>query len=259
MTKTPTRTQLSNKVVEIARASNIVTRRVNVDDLPRDLAHCEGGQEAAVLTLAARSHDFEFDAVMTALEKLSKLTDWSHPFMVADSAVGKRPYFDWRDAPLRHYKSFKDFYQRELETTWGKWEDLQHTWARIVEGEITEEEGRHIILRGRGRPRKDGDEKDVTSFLKRSEMNTKAHIIARLDRDRPDLAARVRAKTMSANAAAIEAGFRKRTERKKLTALQRAIKAVAKLTNSEWHHLRREEDARRRAPARQPNGKLPLA
>jgi hypothetical protein len=34
--------------------------------------------------------------------------------------------------------------------------------------------------------------------------------IARLERDRPDLAARVRANELSANAAAIEAGFRKK-------------------------------------------------
>jgi hypothetical protein len=38
---------------------------------------------------------------------------------------------------------------------------------------------------------------------------TADHWLARLDRDYPDLAARVRAKELSANAAAIEAGFRK--------------------------------------------------
>ena len=44
----------------------------------------------------------------------------------------------------------------------------------------------------------------------RLKYGTAAHWLARLDRDRPDLAQRVRAKEISANAAAIEAGFRKR-------------------------------------------------
>lgn len=40
--------------------------------------------------------------------------------------------------------------------------------------------------------------------------NSTAYTIARLDRDRPELAEKVKAGEMSANAAAIEAGFRKR-------------------------------------------------
>jgi hypothetical protein len=38
----------------------------------------------------------------------------------------------------------------------------------------------------------------------------RAYILARLDRDRPDLATRVRTEELSANAAAIEAGFKKK-------------------------------------------------
>src|SRR5690242_10037898 len=41
--------------------------------------------------------------------------------------------------------------------------------------------------------------------------DNKAYVLARLDRDRPDLAERVRARELSANAAAVEAGGRKRT------------------------------------------------
>jgi|HubBroStandDraft_4_1064222.scaffolds.fasta_scaffold05822_9 hypothetical protein len=39
--------------------------------------------------------------------------------------------------------------------------------------------------------------------------STAAYFLARLDRDRQDLAARVRNRELTANAAAIEAGFRK--------------------------------------------------
>ena len=44
--------------------------------------------------------------------------------------------------------------------------------------------------------------------------NTAAYLLAVLDRDRPDLAARVRAKDLSAFAGAVEPGFRKRNYRR---------------------------------------------
>jgi hypothetical protein len=80
-------------------------------------------------------------------------------------------------------------------------------------------DGPFLPLRRRGRPRKGGDFGANSTFLKPGEKNTKAHWMARLDRDRPDLAARVRAGAMTANAAAVEAGFRKRTRRKKSSSL----------------------------------------
>src|SRR5690242_3559175 len=59
-----------------------------------------------------------------------------------------------------------------------------------------------------GRPAK--DERNACDHMRfsRSEQSTVKQIKARLDRDRPELAARVRAGELSANAAAIEAGFR---------------------------------------------------
>jgi hypothetical protein len=39
----------------------VVARRREIDDLPRGLATTDGAKEAAILTLAARSHDFEFE------------------------------------------------------------------------------------------------------------------------------------------------------------------------------------------------------
>jgi hypothetical protein len=53
-----------------------------------------------------------------------------------------------------------------------------------------------------------GNKSDVTT-LKPSEKNTRAHVLARLDRDYPDLAARVRSNEASAHAIAIELGWRR--------------------------------------------------
>jgi hypothetical protein len=77
-----------------------------------------------------------------------------------------------------------------------------------------------------------GNNENVAS-LKRSEMNTRKHVLARLDDKRPDLAARVRAKQMTANAAAIEAGFRKPPKRKELIAFDRVMKLLPQLTPEE--------------------------
>ena len=67
----------------------------------------------------------------------------------------------------------------------------------------------------------------------------------RLRKDRPDVHQRVLAGEMSANAAMVEAGFRKRRERKKPSALDRAAKAVAQLTPDEWDQLQFCENQRR--------------
>lgn len=57
---------------------------------------------------------------------------------------------------------------------------------------------------------------------------TVPHFLARLTRDRPDLAAQVQAGKLSANAAAIEAGWRK-----KLSALEQILRLLPKLTPEE--------------------------
>lgn len=66
--------------------------------------------------------------------------------------------------------------------------------------------GRH------GRPTKEEREnKGGMSTLMPEDKNTRTHWLARLDRDRPDLAGLVRAGGLSANSAAIRAGFRRKT------------------------------------------------
>jgi hypothetical protein len=188
---------------------------------------------------------------MEALQKLAAMKQevWAHQFLVA----GPNARLDWKESPMRQYASFKDFYAREIEATFGKWENLQRTWSNVVKGKITEEEGRTLILGKHGGDRRSeqaradqGGEQAGASTLKPSQKNTKAHWLGRLDRDRPDLAAKVRAKTMSANAAAEEAGFRKKRERKKTTPLERILKLLPSLSDADCTALREALDARER-------------
>lgn len=67
------------------------------------------------------------------------------------------------------------------------------------------------VLRAKaGRPKKDEKNGDKHNHFSQEERGTgRDYTLARLDRDRPELAARVRAGDLSANAAATEAGFRK--------------------------------------------------
>jgi hypothetical protein len=91
--------------------------------------------------------------------------------------------------------------------------------------------------------------RDDTNLIHSSD--TALYIVARLDRYRPDLAARVRAHELSANAAAIEAGWRKKRVYKKLSALDQILKLLPKLTDEEqdivserlkeMHHARPDE------------------
>ena len=66
-----------------------------------------------------------------------------------------------------------------------------------------------VATADRGNQRTGGKRQGDSVTLPRG--NTAAYTLARLDRDRPELAARVRAKELSPHAAAIEAGFRQRT------------------------------------------------
>jgi hypothetical protein len=84
-----------------------------------------------------------------------------------------------------------------------------------------------------GRPKK-GEEKPSNRRISHYGTNT-AYTLARLDRDRPDLAAQVRAGELSANAAAIKAGWRK-----KLSALEQIRKLLPKLRPEERVILHRE-------------------
>jgi hypothetical protein len=248
-----TRGEVATEVSDIAGATNRAHSPVpraldDMDGLVRP-----GAREIATLSVIARSQDWQFKPLMEALQAASKISDWSRPFMVAQVIEGDRfgPRFNWRDAPYRFYKSFEDFYEQELEATWGKWEDLQRTWTEVVKGKITEAEARialeaAIVLGRRGRPKK-GEGKGADGTLKRG-SNSSAYLLARLDRDgHAALAAKVRAGQLSANAAAVEAGFRKQA-----TPLERVLKLLPKLTRSEWQQLKRDEDRRRGSGKEEP-------
>ena len=68
--------------------------------------------------------------------------------------------------------------------------------------------------------------------------NRAAYAHHRLRRDRPDIHARVLAGELSPHAGMIEAGFRKKTGRRKLTLLDRVQKLLPKLTATELRQLR---------------------
>lgn len=261
MTKKPTLSETGSKVTEIANAASKVEGVVPraLDEMPK-FVHHKGAKEIAVLTVAAREQAFTFKPVMEALKVLeSGGIDWSLDYLVAHDLIDdsiRGPSFSWRDSPWRRYSSFEDFYHQELEAIWGKWEELQHTYARIVRGEISDDEGRKIVLHGHGGDRRSeqakadqvGPHEDV-SKLKPSEANTKAHWLARLDQSTEpthhDLAAKVRAHTMTATAAAIEAGFRKKRPSRKRSRVELTKIAIEqKWTTAEARALWRWLDTR---------------
>lgn len=202
-------------VEELIPAINMQDRRI--EDLPAELP--PGVRAVAIVTVSARQQDFAFGPVMKSLELLSQMTseEWaSSKYMVAPpQQKGKYVSFRWQNAPERKYKSFVDFYRRELEPTWGKWENLKALYAKVAKGEISETEAKDILGRrergikggkpGPGRGKKTGV--NNTRFNERSSTG-RAYIVARLRRDGyDDLADKVDTKEMSARAAAKEAGY----------------------------------------------------
>jgi hypothetical protein len=241
----------------------VLTR--TLDDLPNDLSPF--AREVAVLTLHRAVQAKVLQPIMDALKKLEARTDWSGGHLVIEHHSQT-----WRDAPFKHYKSFPDFYARELETTWGKWEDLQRTWKRVAKGEISEAEGQREIeerakeelrkldkqdeanLRPAHRPKKEETDNNVSDVVityggkqkRTSPVGNSAAKALRVLRDkRPDIHARVLAGELSPHAGMIEAGFRKKAVRKTLSAFERVAKQAAKLSDAEWEKLKHEEDHRR--------------
>jgi polyhydroxyalkanoate synthesis regulator phasin len=187
------------------RTGNVGRIERRLADLPEEMP--VGVREVALVTVYAREQAFAFKPVMRALKTLSKLKSWSKEFLVADGEVTR--WFSWKDAPLRRYKSFKDFYAKELEKTWGSWERLQQIYRELVAGKLTHDEASRAVYGTHGGDRRSAGFQDSNAILKIG--RGRAYTLARLDRDRRDLAVKVRAGQMTANAAAIKAGFRKPT------------------------------------------------
>jgi hypothetical protein len=80
-----------------------------------------------------------------------------------------------------------------------------------------------------GGDRKSGKNKFDVINLDPKTGTSRAYLLGRLKRERPDLFYRVTRKELSTHAAAIEAGFRK-----KPSLLEQVLKSVPKLTDEEW-------------------------
>lgn len=83
------------------------------------------------------------------------------------------------------------------------------------------------MVEGPGKRSKDCDYiADIVSNIPVDHGNSKAYTVSRLKRDRPDLFEKVVAGELSANKAAIEAGFRRKPERKVLYLKLRELRGV---------------------------------
>jgi len=142
---------------------------------------------------------------------------------VKEDVVGNYPTFVKRIAEVVEHGYWREFYFEPLGKT-KTFETLDQflEWVRIDEREliallqahnedallarVRAELGGELAEHGEiGNGRKSRDS-DATSTDDRSAT----YVVARLNRDRPDLAERVMAGDISPNAAAVEAGFRKR-------------------------------------------------
>jgi hypothetical protein len=83
-----------------------------------------------------------------------------------------------------------------------------------------------------GKPGRPSKENNDNVIIKSKQGNSRAYALDRLKRERPDLFDKVKLGKLSANAAAIEAGFRKLS-----TPLERILKLLPKLTPTECRQL----------------------
>ena len=86
------------------------------------------------------------------------------------------------------------------------------------------------------------NEKDVTRLRSVGDTDTAAYAIARLRKDRPAIHARVLAGEITPHAGMIEAGFRKRSVRNKLSRVDRTWKRMQGWTQSERQEIKARLD-----------------
>jgi hypothetical protein len=183
----------------------------------------------------------------------------------ANSEVSSLKYTLIEFKTSQHWKFLTDANDRPFMT----WEDyVQYPEpdglgmaVAIAEAIIAEQNDKRLLadiekkdkanLRPRGRPKKNDDADEMVVINKRaSPTGNSVEKALRVLRDkRPDIHARVLADEISPHAGMIEAGFRKKRESKKLTALERIATHVAKLSDDEWEQLKYDENQRRRAAA----------
>lgn len=168
------------------------------------LPSAEGKDGSELARVIARWQAIAADEFPDNCKALLQMIDETDRFRLWEKNVGGFT-FESRDEFLRR-KVLIDFDVAE--------QSLSEIAARLHHGEEV-----RLTLRAKaGRPKK--DEGNSRNYENLGKSQTVAYTLARLDRDRPDLAVQVREGSLSANAAAIEAGFRKRAT--PLDALKRA-------------------------------------
>jgi hypothetical protein len=179
------------------------------------------------------SHLSMFPKIWDMLEKAKEL-DWDRKIVGPDDSPDASGY------EVVNHGSFDGLYEAVIEPWLGKYPELREIVGRYQRGEISVEDGVvQIELGRRGSNQHTRKEDMILSGPPSGKCGTgRAYTEARLRRDRPDLAARVRSGELSANAAAIEAGFRKQA-----TPIQKMLRWVPDLTEDEWQQL---VDARNR-------------
>jgi hypothetical protein len=132
--------------------------------------------------------------------------DWGRSMVVVS------PDGEAKNLTVRTFGTFEAVYAELVEPWLGSWAELRATYAKFQAGEISQEQGaEEIKLRARpGRPRKDEDNSGDRQKFSKAEQNTVEHIKARLRRDDPELAAQVERGEITANAAAVAKGWRKK-------------------------------------------------
>lgn len=244
------------------------TRTREPEDLPSVKA---GAKEIALLTIFKEEQKFAFEPVIAALKFLETMPDWSGSYLVADRVTSQ--YFKWKDAPLRKYESFQDFYKKELEEPWGKWEELQAEYADIASGKTNQKKAekarearaKKAFKENESRPSQQGKRLDLTAAraaraqaidadgqgnfvyttkndvneVGRPDGNEAAYAIRRLRKDRPDILARVMVGEITPNAGMVEAGFRKPAKPRRKSPLDHIRKWIPKLTPAERVEARR--------------------
>lgn len=243
-------TDLNNKARWASEAigpANSVLRHAarGLADLPSDVT--PGARQVAQLTAWRAAQSYAIGPIGAALEELRTLPDWTGGFIVADTVD-----FDWRTAPFEHYKSFEDFYNRELKSTWGEWDQLQKTYRKLIEGDINDQQAEEQVKRDahamqlagengvqaigeRGRPKVDEEKGYKKENITFNRGTSAAYRVAKLKRDHPDIAERLAAgEFKSVSAAERAAGVETYTKLSKLDkVLNQTLKAWSEASEDE--------------------------
>lgn len=166
--------------------------------------------------------------------ELARSKDWSKPVLLAKSPD---------EFEERTFGSFSSVYKELVQPWFGDYETLKKLVSKLKRGKVTREDG--VLKLGR----QGGDRRSKAARANQGYNNNNitlkrgtsaSYTLARLARDRPDLLKRVQANELSANAAAIEAGWRKKPtpfERCKRL-IERCNKLIPQLTPEERRRLR---------------------